>query len=135
MPVTQEQVDALNRIYGFLEAEVKKEGSDAKGIYQHMELDSYYPGTEKNPLRRFTRYCFYELKARDEDETKRWISHRLKETAFLDRCRMEENARELQDTGATVQLGDTKLTNWLNAQKNIAYRIGFHYTQPIRVEI
>jgi hypothetical protein len=128
MSVTQEQVDALNRIYGFLESEVQKEGTDAKGIYEKS-----HPDTEKRMLRRFTRYCYYELGAKDETNIPSLLNQNLKKEAYLDRCRMLNNANELEKAGARVQIGDMGLFNWVNAQKNLVNRICYHYNTTIEV--
>jgi hypothetical protein len=135
MPVTQEQVDALSRIYGFLESEVKKEGSDAYGVYEKivrpLKWDKYRikPDDEEKALRQFARYCYYDLKATNEEETGRLLNNRLKETAFLDRRRMEDNAREIG-----VPIRDTSLDNWVKAQRTTASHILFHFRTPIQVE-
>jgi hypothetical protein len=128
MSVTQEQVDALNRIYGFLESEVQREGSDTKGIYEKSN-----PDAEKRMLRRFTRYCYYELGAKEERDVSILLNQKLKQEAYLDRCRMLDNANELERTGAKVQLGDTSLPNWLNAQRKLVNKIWYHYPNPIEI--
>jgi hypothetical protein len=128
MSVTQEQVDVLNRVYGFLESEIQREGSDAKGIYEKS-----HPDAEKNMLRKFTRYCYYELGAKEETNIPRLLNEKLKQEAYLDRCRMLDNANELERTGAKVQLGDTSLSNWLNAQRKLVNKIYYHY--PTQIEI
>lgn len=128
MSVTQEEVDALNRVYGFLESEIQREGSDARGIYEKSR-----PDAENNMLRRFTRYCYYELGAKEETNIPRLLNEKLKQEAYLDRCRMLGNANELERTGARVQLGDTSLSNWLNAQSKLVSKICYHFYHPIEI--
>jgi hypothetical protein len=129
MQVNQEEVDALNRIYGFLESEVQKTGSDARGIYEKS-----HPDAEKRMLRRFTRYCYYELRAKEETNIPILLNQKLKQEAYWDRCRMISNAEELRRTGDTrVELGDTSLSNWFNAQSKLVNKICYHYPTPIEV--
>jgi hypothetical protein len=135
MPVTQEQVDALSRIYNFLGKEIKKEGSDAYGIYEKMNVLWVWnkcdvkSNQEEIALRQFARYCYYELKATNGDEAERLLKDELRKTAFLERRLMEDSARE---TGVSIR--DTSLFHWINAQRNTVLSIFLHYKTPIQVE-
>jgi hypothetical protein len=157
MPVSETGAKTLREIKKVLEQEVRKEGSDAKGIHDRVVKEftrvskfglydielrngrtqgkNYSVGEiHEVGLRAFARYCFYFLKEENPERIRERITKELETVAQTCHEKWDEYIQRLPSwESMRMNIPNTQFNNWVKALDFVSYIVEHNWGTPLEV--
>lgn len=106
---------------------------------------NYIPGVLSNPFKKFNneeikdiaknkfaRYCFYDLRKKEESEIFPVLKRQIREYAHDNMNKIDRVIKEIESVGATVNLSASiHFHNWLFGLEKVAEQASFHRGTPL----